>query len=1290
MTSPASPRLASAVGHLAYVAKMFPRISETFVLNEIQALRREGIPFRIYSILPPSRDRRAHPEAGPFAAETQVLPQPSWRGLMESFAAARRCFRAAPREATTEIARALLRPTPRSFRILFRAVVLAERLRRDEVSHIHAAWAHTPASVAEIASRLTRIPWSMAAHAKDIHTSDELSLARKMSSARFTLACTRHHRDLLGRIAAHRSSRFPPGRIHLAYHGVDTEYFSPAGDDDEAGNPRDGGPGGNEEAPVILFVGRLVPKKGPETLVEAAALLRKKGLEFTIEMIGDGPLRAPLERRVRDLGLENTVFLRDLLVRGEIRSAMRRATCFALPCRVTPNGDRDGIPNSLAEAMASGLAVVSTRLPSIEELAEDGETGLLVPPENPAALAEALENLLLNPEQRRRLGRRARKAIVDGFAAARCEPERVRLLARALEVGRVLYVSGDRGVPVRGQKGASIHVRALVEAWREAGVESRIVATNAGPLRGEAPAADVREARAGVLLTSLAKGLARLLGSGEALERALLRIADNLALLPAARTCVRSWRPDIVYERYALSSFAGSLLARRLGIPHVLEVNAPLADEEDRFRGLRLPRLTRWLERWVMRRADLVIVVSPPLEEHARRQGVPPDRIRVLPNGVDTRRFSPGRDRERIRARLGLDGAFVAGFSGTLKPWHGVAHLIRGFASAASKQRNMRLMIMGDGPGRAALESLAREIGISDRVAFLGTVPHAEMGDHLAACDVLCAPYGPSERFYFSPIKIAEYLACGRPVIASAVGHLAETLDESRGAVLIAPGDEGAIGRALLELARDPKRREALGAAAASSVWTWSDVAGAVLRETAAARARLWAWPAARPLTVGYVVKMFPRFSETFILNEILELERTGTRVVIFSMKEPDESIRQPAVDRVRAPVIVLSERGASRTRIALSHLWCALRSPARYVRTLAFVRGRGTESARTKFLHAAILARIATGFGVEHLHAHFASAPARQAKFASMLSGIPFSFTAHAKDLYSSGHGYRECHKLKHKIQKASLVVAISEYNRRFMETRFMETMGFQVPPGRIATIYNGLDLSAWPLRRPCGRPIVRSETPVVLAVGRLVEKKGFDVLVEAASILVSRGIEFRCWIAGEGPERERLTVLVHDKNLEGRIEFLGPMPQDRVAADLYSRAHVLAQPSIIASDGDQDGIPTVILEAMSVGLPVVATPVSGIPEVVVDGETGLLAPAGDPSALADALSRVLADDALAARLASGARCLIEARFSLRENARHLVRLLRRSAHEGGLASHELAGRDPDRDPEPALSESP
>src|SRR5262249_54955379 len=160
---------------------------------------------------------------------------------------------------------------------------------------------------------------------------------------------------------------------------------------------------------------------------------------------------------------------------------------------------------------------------------------------------------------------------------------------------------------------------------------------------------------------------------------------------------------------------------------------------------------------------------------------------------------------------------------------------------------------------------------------------------------------------------------------------------------------------------------------------------------------------------------------------------------------------------------------------------------------------------------------REARRLGVQHLHAHFSNAPARQAEIASMLSGIPFSFTAHAKDLFGPGSGHGTGHRLKHAIRRASFVVAISEHNRRFMETR-----GFRVPPRRIRTIYNGLDLETWAFQRPDGKPAVQgAETPLILAVGRLVEKKGFEVLLEAVSILAARGILCRCWIAGDGPER-------------------------------------------------------------------------------------------------------------------------------------------------------------------------
>jgi glycosyltransferase involved in cell wall biosynthesis len=1244
-------RPAAGAGTLAYVAKMFPRLSETFVAEEVAELRRARIPVRVYSLLAPAANGRMHPEYEDMARDTVVLPEISWRGRRELLDGLVACWRLAPGRTAREILRALARPTPARARKLLHAVVLAERLRRDEISHIHASWAHSPAQVAAIASRLTGIPWSMAAHAKDIHTSPEDALACRMEHARFTLACTRSHRDHLRSLVG-RHGRGRGADIRLRYHGVDTVRFSPSPDGPTPPDP-----------PVILSVGRLVQKKGFDTLIDAAALLQRKGVRFSLDIIGEGPVRAELESRIRRHGLERIVRLRGQGVRDEIRDAMRRCACFALACRVTAEGDRDGVPNTLAEAMACGVPVVSTHLPSVEELVIDGESGVLVPPDDPRALAGSLETLLLDPDERARLGREARNRVLAAFSAERGCASRVRLLDRARKVHRVLFFSADRGVPVRGQKGASIHVRSLVEAWRGQGVRSLVVTTREGPPEGPPVPASVRAAGVSAPWESRIRFVARRLGADAAMERALLRLADNATMLRAGREAARGWRPDVLYERYSLAAFAGSLLARRLGIPHVLEVNAPLVEEEARHRGLRLGWLTRRLESWLFRRADRVLVVSPALRDHAIRLGVRPHRVRVVPNGVDPVRFHPDRDGDPVRERLALDGQFTAGFAGTLKPWHGVDHLIRGFLKAADEEPRMALLILGDGPERKTLENLSRRSAHSDRIHFLGSVPHEEMGAYLAACHALCAPYGPDEGFYFSPLKIAEYLAAGRPVIASRVGHLATTLSEATGTVLVEPGDDAALGRALVDLARDPERRAALGRAAASSRWTWADVARRTLHEFEAARATRWGWSSTRPVRVGYVLMSFPRFSETFILNEILELERTGVRVTVFSMRRPDEKVRQPGVSRVRAPVLVNPTGIRAVTAGVAAHLHCLLHRPRRYLGTVRYVRRLGSGSAWRLFLAAAWIAAETRRRGIGHLHAHFASGPARQVKLASMLCGIPFSFTAHARDLYWSGYRHHQSHRLKRRVRLASFVVAISERNRRFFGT-----LGFHIPRRRVVRLYNGLDLEEWTHLRPAGRPAVHGATitaaPIVLAVGRLVEKKGFHDLIEAAARLCEAGVAFRCRIAGEGPERARLEESIRRLGLEERVTLLGPVAHDRLLAEHYLEAHVLVQPCVVASDGDQDGIPMVILEAMAVGLPVVATPVSGIGEAVVHGKTGLLVPPGEPWALADALARVLRDDSLAASLAGEARGLVERRFDLRRNVRLLAHLFRSSAH--------------------------
>jgi glycosyltransferase involved in cell wall biosynthesis len=1228
---------------------------------------------RIYSLLPADRDPRAHPEAVSAAEGVTVLPLPSWAGLPAFLGALRRALFRAPVRTLIELARWLVWPTRRAFRCLFRAIVLADRMRREDVVHLHAAWAHTPAGVALVASRLTRIPWSMGAHAKDIHLTRPSMLATRLSAARFTLACCAAHRTLLQDIARRHGDPAAADRVELIHHGVDTEFFSPPACREPRG-----------EGATILSVGRLVPKKGFDVLLDAAAILHRRGARFTLDIAGEGPLRVWLEARIAELGLEAVVRLHGAWIRTEVRDAMRRADAFVLASRVTAEGDRDGIPNTLAEAMAAELPVVASRLPSIEELVVDGTSGLLVASEDAAALADALQRLIDEPDLSLRLGAAARARILDRFDCRRSNAVRVARFERCRSVQRVLYVSADRGVPVRGHKGASVHVRSLLHAWKSLGIEARLLTTRSGPADGPAPGAEIVQAKAGAGMESVVRGVARALRGGAPLERALSRLADHGALLRAGFQGTRRSPPDFVYERYSLASVAGRILACRLGVPHLLEVNAPLADEEARYRGLRLGRLTRWIEGWLMRGADRVFVVSTALEAHARRLGVRPERIVVLPNAVDPNWFHAAREGDEARARIGLDGGVVVGFAGSLKPWHGVHRLVRAVA-LASPRTSIELLVIGEGPEREALARLAATCGITGRVRFTGPVAHESVGAYLAACDILCAPYEPADDFYFSPLKIAEYLAVGRPVVASAVGSLRETLDEDRGAVLVPPGDEEALANALVDLALDPVRRAALGRVAATSAGpTWSDVASRVATEATRARAASWRLPMACPLTVGYVVKMFPRFSETFILNEILEIERLGVGTVVFSMKPPIEPYRQPGVERLRAEVHVLPTATLG-VRIVFAHLACLSRAPWRYLWTLAFVAGRRTRSAWSKFLVAPCLVREARRRKVGHFHAHFASGPARQAKLASMLSGIPFSFTAHARDLFWSGHQHGRNHKLKKRVRMAAFVVAISEYNRRFIEE-----LGFKIPHGRVLTIYNGVNLDSWPWARPLGRPAAiplagrlsaDPDDPWILAVGRLVEKKGFHVLIEACQRLRDRGCAFRCVIAGEGPERQRLVDHVHATDLEDVVTFLGPVPQDRLASELYARAHVLAQPCIVDRDGDQDGIPTVILEAMATGLPVVTTPVSGIGEAVVDGASGLVVPSGDPERLADALERVLVDDALAARLGRGARRRIEIRFDLRRNASVLVHLMTTSAHHGyrgSLASiREAMGLD-------------
>jgi len=295
-------------------------------------------------------------------------------------------------------------------------------------------------------------------------------------------------------------------------------------------------------------------------------------------------------------------------------------------------------------------------------------------------------------------------------------------------------------------------------------------------------------------------------------------------------------------------------------------------------------------------------------------------------------------------------------------------------------------------------------------------------------------------------------------------------------------------------------------------------------------------------------------------------------------------------------------------------------------------------------FFEAAYLTDILFREPVDHLHAHFASTPALVALYAHRLCGLPYTFTAHAKDIYVT-----DPEVFRTKLEEARAVVTCTQYNRRFLSKQYGPLCD-----GKVHGIYHGLDIAQFNFQLPTE---VVSVEPVILSVARLVEKKGLGDLIAAADILRRRGRVFRLEIIGGGPLREPLKAQAKRLGLADRVRLPGAQAHDAVCL-AYQRASVFVLPCVVASNGDRDGIPNVLLEAMASGVPVVSTPVSGIPELIESERDGLLVPPNDPAGLAEAIDKLLASQELRESLARAARSKIESSFSLDASAERLLAL--------------------------------
>lgn len=392
-------------------------------------------------------------------------------------------------------------------------------------------------------------------------------------------------------------------------------------------------------------------------------------------------------------------------------------------------------------------------------------------------------------------------------------------------------------------------------------------------------------------------------------------------------------------------------------------------------------------------------------------------------------------------------------------------------------------------------------------------------------------------------------------------------------------------------------------------------------------------------MNLVYIIGTYPGLTTTFIDREIRVLRKLGCRIQIVSIRHP-WTILSPAQTELAEGVIYLLP--PNWLSLAVSQLRYLFTKPGQYLKTLAYLLTRPHDSLGSRlktllhFGEGVYAAHKLSSGSWDHIHAHFMDRATTVALVVSRLLKIPYSFTAHATDIYVNPV------MLPEKIGEAKFTVTCTGYNQRYLSQA-------SNTDGKVSCIYHGLDTDRYQ------RDGIQPEPARIVSVGQLKERKGFKYLVDACKQLADRGLDFHTYIIGEGPLRPEMEAQIHSAGLHNRVHLLGALTNDQVIEE-YERSSIFVLPAVLGSDGDRDGIPNVILEALSMELPVVSTDHSAIPEVVIDQETGLLVHPGDSKALADALECLLKDPDLGREMGRTGRKLVVERFNPEQNARLLL----------------------------------
>ena len=757
-----------------YLVSLFPCWSETFIVREIHALMRQGVEVRIISLKPHS-ELMVQPDAE-ILLDRVIYPPASLAGSLK---AALPKVLGHPLQSVRELAplvKSLWRKPDELVKSVvswWRTLTMIDAVRAFDPQHLHAHWATYPSSAARIlAGRIGR-PWSFTGHAHDIFVHDQ-DLAGKLNQADFSVTISGYNqKQLAARMIPRNQSRLAV--IHCGVLPADLPYTA-----------------AGREAAYIVGVGRLDPIKGFIHLVEACRLLKERGTAFTCDIIGDGPLRDTLQQAIDAAGLQAQVRLTGALPQQEVRTRINRATLFVLPSVLLADGNADGIPVALMEAMACGATAISTRVSGIPELIHHEENGLLVSPGDAAELADAMARLLGDAPLRTRLAEAARRTIVQDFdadieagkllalirrkqhtaapaaEAAPGQPRRVMLMTDEMEVGgsQRQIVQLALGLKARGVTCAVLYFinpSFLVEQLQAAGIET------------------IRVNKQGRVDPGFVRNL---------------------------RQAIRAWAPDVVHCYSFTAELWGAIACRLLPAR-----KRPVLISSVRGTYEWYGRNQWRMKRWVSSQSASIISNSREGAEYAARQmHWPMHHFHVVHNGVSV--TEPDAARVDLLRQHYLQNTFdtLVLFVGRLVEHKNLARLLQAFAQVVKQRPRTRLLLAGSGPLHDALAAQIGQLGLQDHALLLGE--QSEVPALMEAADLVVLP---SLREGLSNV-VLEAMALGRAVLSTPVGGIPQAIDNGRHGVLVEPTDTDALARALLTLIDDPALRERLGRAAQHKV----------------------------------------------------------------------------------------------------------------------------------------------------------------------------------------------------------------------------------------------------------------------------------------------------------------------------------------------------------------------------------------------------------------------------------------------------------------------------------------